>query len=122
MNAKNKKANRIGGEGVISDTHKFNSADCIRKWRAQSKLGESWSPFSLLLSTSYRVLNGGEQERDIAFCGKTIVSHFNIILFNRSAESQSRWGGCDVEERKECQPPTQSGWPLFLVLFAKNEE
>ena len=27
------------------------------------------------------MLNEGEQVRDIVFCGKTIVSHINIILF-----------------------------------------
>ena len=100
MNAKNKEANENGRERVISHDHKFNSAHCIRRWRAQSKLGESWSPFSLLLSTSHPVLNEGEQVRDSAFCVNMIVPHFNIILFYRSAESQSAWGGGDIEGRK----------------------
>ena len=29
---KNKEANDIGGERVISNDNKFNSADCIRRW------------------------------------------------------------------------------------------
>ena len=68
------------------------------------------------------MLNEGEQVRDIAFFGKTIVSHFNIFVFNRGAESQSTRGGCDVVGRRTSQPCTVSGWLLLSVLFAKNEE
>ena len=102
--AKNKEANRIGGEGVISDTHKFNYADCIRQWRAHRKLGVRCSCFSLLSQAPRPVLSEGDQVRDITFCVNMILDQFNIVLFHRSAESQSRWGGCESDERRTQQP------------------
>ena len=47
------------------------------------------------------VLIGDDGVRDGEWLRQTIQENFHTYLFDRSAESELTWGGCDIDERKK---------------------